>query len=102
MQAEPYQRNARRGGYRNGYYLRDWVTAFGALKALREPRDRAGQYQTQVFERFRRHQPEVREAITAMLVAGVSQGRVAQITEPLLRAAPSAATVSWMAKGLQA
>lgn len=102
VQAEPYQRNTRRGGYRNGYYLRDWVTAFGALKDLRVPRDRAGQYQTQVLDRFRRHEPAVREAITAMFVAGVSQGRVAHITEPLLGAAPSAATVSRIAKDLQA
>lgn len=102
VQAEPYQRSQQRGGHRNGYYERDLVTAFGTLKDLRVPRDRAGEYQTQVFDRFERYEPEVREAITAMFVAGVSQGRVAEVTRPLLDAAPSATTVSRIAKDLQA
>lgn len=54
LQAGVYHRNADRKGYRNGSYPRDLVTASGVLTQLRVPRDRAGQYQTQVFERFQR------------------------------------------------
>src|ERR1700752_3150785 len=40
-----------RKGYRNGYYQRDLVTSTGRIEDLSVPRDREGQFQTQVFER---------------------------------------------------
>jgi len=101
LQAEPYQRQKGRTGYRNGGYVRDLVTSAGVLADLRVPRDRAGQFQTQAFERFQRYEPEVSEAIAAMFVAGVSQRRVAEVTQPLLGVAPSASSVSRIAHDLQ-
>ena len=101
LQAAPYQRKEGRAGYRNGCYGRDLVTSAGVLTDLRVPRDRAGQFQTQVFERFQRYEPEVSAAIAAMFVAGVSQGRVAEVTRPLLGAAPSASSVSRIVHDLQ-
>jgi len=101
LQAGAYDRRSQRTGYRNGSYTRDLVTASGVLAKLRVPRDRAGQYQTQVFERFQRYEPEVSQAIAAMFFAGVSQGRVAEVTQPLLGATPSASSVSRIAHDLQ-
>jgi len=101
LHAGVYHRNTDRKGYRNGSYPRDLVTASGVLTKLRVPRDRAGQYQTQVFERFQRYEPEVSQAIAAMFFAGVSQGRVAEVTQPLLGATPSASSVSRIAHDLQ-
>lgn len=54
-----YARSSRRTGYRNGSYARDLVTASGVLAKIWVPRDRVGQYQSQVFERFQRYEPEV-------------------------------------------
>src|SRR5438128_9403784 len=57
-----------RRGYRNGSYTRDLVTPTGRIEDRKVPRDRAGAFQTQVFERYARYEPEVAEALTDMLV----------------------------------
>lgn len=101
LQAQPYQRDDQRRGQRNGYYQRDLVTRAGRIEDLRVPRDRAGQFQSRVFERFDRYEPEVRAAILEMFVAGVSTRKVERVTRPLLDAAPSASTVSRIAQGLE-
>ena len=41
----------KRRGYRNGTYSRDLATATGRLEEIKVPRDRAGQFHTQAFER---------------------------------------------------
>jgi transposase-like protein len=35
-------------GYRNGYYIRDLVTTSGRIEDLQVPRDREGQFHTQL------------------------------------------------------
>src|SRR5690242_3166234 len=47
----------RRKGYRNGSYTRDLATSTGSIEDLEFPRDREGQFHTQVFERYRRFEP---------------------------------------------
>jgi putative transposase len=83
-----------RRGYRNGSYTRDLVTPTGRIEDLNVPRDRAGAFQTQVFERYARYEPEVAEALTDMFVSGTSTHRVGQVAEKLLGVAPSASAVS--------
>ena len=61
-----------RKGYRNGYYTRDLVTTTGRIEDLQVPRDREGQFHTQVFERYRRYEPQVAQGLTEMFVAGTS------------------------------
>src|SRR5438105_9604915 len=46
-----------RKGYRNGTYTRDLVTSTGRLGDINVPRDREGQFHTQVFERYQRYEP---------------------------------------------
>ena len=55
-----------RRGYRNGSYTRNLVTPTGRIEDLNVPRDRAGAFHTQVFERYARYEPEVAEALTDM------------------------------------
>ncbi len=83
-----------RRGYRNGSYTRDLVTPTGRIEDLKVPRDRAGAFQTQVFERYARYEPEVAEALTDMFVSGTSTQKVGKVAEKLLGVAPSASTVS--------
>jgi putative transposase len=59
-------------GYRNGSYTRDLVTSTGQLEEINVPRDRKGQFHTQVFERYRRYEPHIAEGLTQMFVAGTS------------------------------
>ena len=83
-----------RTGYRNGSYTRDLVTSTGRIEDLSVPRDREGQFHTQVFERYGRYEPEVAEALTEMFVSGTSTHKVGKVAEKLLGVAPSASAVS--------
>ena len=51
--AESYQRNDVRRGWRNGYKPRTLKTRVGELE-LMVPKDRDGQFQTELFERYQR------------------------------------------------
>ncbi len=83
-----------RRGYRNGSYTRDLVTPTGRIEDLKVPRDREGEFQTQVFERYNRNAPEVAEALTQMFVSGVSTHKVGEVAQTLMGVAPSASAVS--------
>lgn len=89
-----------RRGYRNGSYTRDLVTPTGRIEDLKVPRDRAGAFHTQVFERYARYEPEVAEALTDMFVSGTSTQKVGKVAEKLLGVAPSASTVSRLNQAL--
>lgn len=83
-----------RRGYRNGSYTRDLVTATGRIEDLQVPRDREGEFHSQVFERYNRYEPEVAEALTQMFVSGTSTHKVGEVAATLMRVAPSASAVS--------
>jgi len=83
-----------RRGYRNGTYTRDLVTPTGRIEDLQVPRDREGEFHSQVFERYNHNAPEVAEALTQMFVSGVSTHKVGKVAEKLMGAAPSASAVS--------
>jgi len=89
-----------RRGYRNGSYTRDLVTSTGRIEDLKVPRDRAGAFHTQVFERYNRYEPEVAEALTDMFISGTSTHRVGKVAEKLLGVAPSASAVSRLNQAL--
>jgi putative transposase len=84
----------KRNGYRNGYYQRDLVTSSGRLEDLNVPRDREGQFHTQVFERFSRYEPQIAQGLTEMFVAGTSTHKVGKVAETLMGVAPSASAIS--------
>lgn len=83
-----------REGYRNGTYTRDLATTSGPIEDLKVPRDRAGEFHTQVFDRYQRYEPQVAEGLTQMFVAGVSTQKVGEVTQTLMGVAPSASTIS--------
>ena len=84
----------KRKGYRNGHYTRDLVTSTGRLAEINVPRDRAGQFHTQAFERYSRYEPHIAEGLTQMFVAGTSTHKVGEVAQTLLGVAPSASTIS--------
>ncbi len=94
LQAQPYERSAKRRGQRNGSYGRDLTTSLGRLEEVQVPRDRAGQFQPRVFEQYQRRQGEVDQAIQTMFIKGLSTTAVGQVVGPLLNDAPSPSTVS--------
>ena len=70
LQAGKGERTESRQGYRSGYYSRSLVTRVGRLE-LRVPQDRAGQFSTQVFERYQRSEKALVLALSEMYVQGV-------------------------------
>ncbi len=91
----------KRKGYRNGYYHRDLVTPSGRLEDLNVPRDREGQFHTQVFDRYSRYEPQIAAGLTEMFVAGASTHKVGDVAEVLMGVAPSASTISRLNRDLE-
>jgi len=83
-----------RKGYRNGSYSRDLATASGQIQDLKVPRDRAGEFHTQLFDRYSRYEEQVAEGLTQMFVSGTSTHKVGEVADTLLGVAPSASAVS--------
>lgn len=101
LEARSHERTPNRQGYRNGTYTRALLTSLGLVEELHIPRDRAGQYQTQVFEQYQRQEPAIQEAVTEMYVGGASTGKVGQVVEKLTGTTLSASTVSRISGDLQ-
>jgi putative transposase len=93
LQAEKSERTAGRVGYRSGYYDRKLVTRVGVLE-LRVPQDRAGQFSTELFERYQRSEKALVSSLAEMYVQGVSTRKVKAITEELCGHSFSASTIS--------
>ncbi|MGC4379473.1 IS256 family transposase [Fictibacillus sp. Mic-4] len=80
---------------RNGYYPRGLDTKYGRIEELSIPRDRQGQFHTQLFEPYeRRHENWLEETIVRMYQSGMSTREVGKMVERLVGASYSAATVS--------
>ena len=99
--AGPHEREASRQGYRAGHYERGLVTRIGKLE-LRVPRDRNGQFQTALFERYQRSEKAFVAALAEMYVQGVSTRKVKAITEELCGHSFSASSISGINKSLDA
>jgi putative transposase len=88
-----YQRTGERRDQRNGRYSRGLVTGVGEIEALPVPCTRKG-FRSQVFQRYKRRQAALDEAICNMFVQGMSMGRVGDVFEGLTGRTASPSTVS--------
>ncbi|WP_198598615.1 IS256 family transposase [Salinibacter altiplanensis] len=91
--ASPEERTDDRQGYRNGSYQRKLTTRVGRLE-LEVPRDREGEFQTALFQRYQRSEKALVLALMQMVVQGVSTRRVKEITTELCGREFSKSTVS--------
>lgn len=101
LHAEPYTRTESRRGYRNGYKPRVLKTRVGRLE-LMVPKDRDGQFRTELFEKYQRSEKGLVLAIAEMYVQGVSTRKVKKITEELCGLEISKSQVSVLANRLDA
>lgn len=97
--AEHYQRSKERQGYRNGYYPRQIKTRVGSIELI-IPRDREGNFRTELFERYQRSEKALVLTITEMYFRGISTRRVSKIVEELCGEGLSKSQVSELAKTL--
>jgi putative transposase len=90
-----------RKGERNGHYQRNLVTPAGKIERLEVPRDREGEFVTEVFERYKRITGSVEEAVLEMYLSGVSTRKIAGITDALSKVKIGKDTVSRIARRLE-
>ena len=74
-----------RRGERNGHYQRNLLTPAGKIERLAVPRDREGEFVTELFERYKRMTGDVEEAVLEMYLSGISVRKIAGVTDALSR-----------------
>ena len=79
---------------RNGYYQRNLDTQYGRIEGLLVPRDRNGEFQTQLFAPYQRHTGWREEAIIRMYQSGMSTREIGKFIERILGKSYSPATIS--------
>ncbi len=90
-----------RRGERNGYYQRNLVTPAGKIERLEVPRDREGEFVTEVFERYKRMTGDVEEAVLEMYLSGISVRKIAGVTDALSKVRIGKDAVSRIASRLE-
>jgi transposase-like protein len=81
--ARHWEKTDSRTGGRNGSYDRGLTTPVGKIEQLGVPRDREGTFTTEVFEEYHRGTGEVEQAILEMRLQGISQSKIAEVTQKL-------------------
>lgn len=99
MGVEKYERSEFRSGYRNGSYRRGLTTRVGRIE-LEICRDREGDFQPQIFERYQRSEKALFLGIAEMYFQGVSTRKVTEVFEELCGISVSKSQVSVLAKEL--
>jgi putative transposase len=90
-----------RRGERNGRYFRNLVTPAGKIERLEVPRDREGEFVTEVFERYKRMTGDVEEAVLEMYLSGISVRKIAGVTDALSKVRIGKDAVSRIASRLE-
>jgi putative transposase len=90
-----------RRGERNGRYTRNLLTPAGKIERLEVPRDREGEFVTEVFERYKRMTGDVEEAVLEMYLSGISVRKIAGVTEALSKVKVGKDAVSRIARRLE-
>jgi putative transposase len=101
LNAQPYERTPVRVDQANGFYTRSLTTRLGVLE-LKVPRSRCGHFQPQVLPRYQRREPVIDQALKEIFLLGVSTRQAGRALATLVEEAVSAATVSAVAKALDA
>jgi putative transposase len=90
-----------RRGERNGHYQRNLLIPAGKIERLEVPRDREGEFVTEVFERYKRMTGDVEEAVLEMYLSGISVRKIAGVTEALSKVRSGKDAVSRIASRLE-
>jgi putative transposase len=77
------------------------VTPAGKIERPEVPRDREGEFVTEVFERYKRMTGDVVEAILEMYLCGISVRKIAGVTEALSRVKVGKDAVSRISRRLE-
>ena len=81
---ERYQRMSGKCNHRNGSYPRKYTLKGIGEVAVQVPRDRKGEFETQVIPRSKQYEDVLREDICVMFLSGVSTRTLSLISEKLI------------------
>ena len=99
LNADKYERADSRCGHRNGYRERKLYTRVGTLE-LRVPRDREGNFSSEIFEKYQRSEKALVLALQVAYLQGVSTRKTKKVTEKLCGTKFSKDQVSRLTKQL--
>ncbi|MBC7350608.1 MAG: IS256 family transposase [Candidatus Aminicenantes bacterium] len=91
---EPYERKGDCTNYRNGSYERKFTMKGIGEVALRVPRDRQGQFHSQIIPRGKQYEDAIRQDLSLMFLTGVSTRTLSMISKRLLGRKVSPAEIS--------
>jgi transposase-like protein len=97
--ARRFERIGSRRDHRNGTFLRRFLTSMGQIDVA-VPRSREQGSPVDVLGRYRRRAEEIDDMIAEAYVGGVSQRKMAEVTEALMGESVGRSTVSRVAKRL--
>jgi putative transposase len=81
---EPYERGNGRTNHRNGSYDREFCIKGIGEVAVKVPRDRKGEYQTQVLPRSKRYEDRITEDLSIMYLTGISTRTLSMLSKRLI------------------
>jgi len=100
LKVSSHERSETRVDYRNGYYERELMVSIGKL-TLRVPRTRNGEFNTTIFEKYKRTEQSLLLAMLEMVINGVSTRKVTNVVEKLCGETVSKSMVSSLTESLQ-
>lgn len=97
---EPYERIDGEVNHRNGSYPREFTLKGIGKVGVRVPRDREGDFNTQIIPRSKRYEDEVLQDLSMMFLTGVSTRTLSMMSERLIGQKVSPTEVSNAGKEL--
>jgi len=91
---EAYERLEGNVNHRNGSYAREYTLKGIGKIDVKVPRDRKGEFKTQVIPRSKRYEEELRQDLSMMFLTGVSTRTLSMMSERLIGRRISATEVS--------
>ncbi|PUU86634.1 Transposase (or an inactivated derivative) [Halanaerobium congolense] len=82
------------GNSRNGNYTRNFQTKYGVIEKLEVPRDRNNDFQTALFEPYKRRDDWLEQTVIQMYARGLSTRDIANLIEQMYGQKYSATSVS--------
>jgi len=95
-----YERSEGESNHRNGSYPRDFTLKGIGEVGVEVPRDRNGEFSTQVIPRSIQYEDAIREDLCTMFLGGVSTRTLSMMSERLIGRSISATEVSESSKAL--
>jgi putative transposase len=81
---EEYERGKGKTNHRNGSYPRNFCIKGIGEVAVKVPRDRNGEYQTQVLPRSKRYEDRIAEDLSVMYLTGISTRTLSMLSRRLI------------------